>query len=259
MNIRVDPDWWKEIFDEVYLLTDARSVCDEEITRLEVDIIEELLQIRPGQRILDLCGGHGRHSLELCARGFNGCTLLDYSHCLLEIAKARAAEFGYSMEFTRGDARETGLPAATFDHVLIMGNSLGYAAEPEADARILAEANRVLRPGGTILVDVANGRAVKESFTSSAWHEIGDDIIVCRERELQHDRVLAREVVVSKKRGLVRDCTYAMRLYFPESLEALLREAAFESIIVRTRFAPHRRKGDYGFMNKRMLATGCKR
>jgi hypothetical protein len=26
MSIKVDPDWWKTLFDEVYLLTDARSV-----------------------------------------------------------------------------------------------------------------------------------------------------------------------------------------------------------------------------------------
>ncbi len=69
MTIQVDPDWWKTLFDDIYLLTDARSVCDEEITRREVDLICELLPIRPDHKILDLCGGHGRHSLELAARG----------------------------------------------------------------------------------------------------------------------------------------------------------------------------------------------
>jgi D-alanine-D-alanine ligase len=39
MSIKVDPDWWKTLFDEVYLLTDARSVCDARITRREVDLI----------------------------------------------------------------------------------------------------------------------------------------------------------------------------------------------------------------------------
>jgi len=33
MTITVKPDWWKAIFDEVYLLTDARSVCNDEITQ----------------------------------------------------------------------------------------------------------------------------------------------------------------------------------------------------------------------------------
>ena len=59
MTIEVDPEWWKTMFDEFYLLTDARSVCDDEITRREVDLICQLLPIRSTHRILDLCGGHG--------------------------------------------------------------------------------------------------------------------------------------------------------------------------------------------------------
>ena len=65
MTIRVEPDWWKAIFDEVYLLTDARSVCNDAITQREVDLVCELLPVQAEHRILDLCGGHGRHSLEL--------------------------------------------------------------------------------------------------------------------------------------------------------------------------------------------------
>ena len=40
MEIEVDPDWWKTLFDEVYLITDARSVCDSELTRREVDVFD---------------------------------------------------------------------------------------------------------------------------------------------------------------------------------------------------------------------------
>ena len=42
MTIIVDPDWWKTLFDDVYLLTDARSVCDLALTRREVDLIMDL-------------------------------------------------------------------------------------------------------------------------------------------------------------------------------------------------------------------------
>ena len=45
MTIRVDPEWWKTLFDEVYLLTDARSVCDDKLTSREVDVICELLSL----------------------------------------------------------------------------------------------------------------------------------------------------------------------------------------------------------------------
>lgn len=258
MNIKVDPDWWKTMFDDVYLLTDARSVCDDEITRREVDLICKLLPIRPEHQVLDLCGGHGRHSLELCARGITRCTLVDYSQCLVDYARTCASEYNYRMDFVQADARSTGLSAETFDHVLIMGNSLGYIQEPSADREILTEANRVLRPGGWLLIDVSDGAAVKDSFSPTAWHEIGTDIVVCRHRALEEDILFSREIVVSKEQGLVRDSAYCIRLYEAQTVGALLKETGFKRVNIHAGFSPHECAGDYGFMNRRMIGVGQK-
>ena len=258
MSMKADPDWWKNMFDDVYLLTDARSVCDEEITRREVDLVCGLLPMNSGHRILDLCGGHGRHSLELCARGFTGCTLLDYSEFLINHARRRAAECDYSMACIRANATTTGLCSESFDHVIIMGNSLGYVSETKADREILAEAKRVLRPGGWLLVDATDGAAVKDSFNPIAWHEIGADTVVCRQRRLEGNTLYAREMVLSKEKGLIRDCTYGIRLYDAQTVNALLEDAGFRRVEVHTDFSPHRYEGDYGFMNHRMIAAGQK-
>ena len=258
MTIRVDPDWWKRMFDDIYLLTDARSVCDEEITRREIDLVCKLLPIRPDDAILDLCGGHGRHSMELCDRGFDACTLLDYSQCLIDRARKQARDRDYPLQCVQGDARKTGFPAESFDHALIMGNSLGYISEADADEQILTEANRVLRPGGWILIDVTDGAAVKKSFNPTAWHEIDEDTVVCRQREMEGDTLRAREMVVSKEKGLIRDCGYAIRLYESKTLQVILEQAGFKDVRVQTDFSPHQSSGDYGFMNCRMVCTGQK-
>jgi D-alanine-D-alanine ligase len=258
MSIKPDPEWWKTMFDEVYLLTDARSVCNEEITRREVDLICEVLPITRGHRILDLCGGHGRHSLELCRRGHGGCTLVDYSEHLLGHARARAAECHHSIDFVRADARHTGLPSASFDHVLIMGNSLGYQQDPEADRQILAEAHRLLQPGGWLLTDLADGAEVGKKFNPEAWHEIGPDIVVCRQREMLANMVYVREVVLSKQTGLIRDRNYLIRFYGSGEIVEMFEQAGFTMVKVVTDFSPHGTKGDFGFMNHRMIALGQK-
>jgi D-alanine-D-alanine ligase len=258
MTIKVDPEWWKKLFDELYLITDSRSVCDDGITRLEVDLICDMLSIRPGQKILDLCCGHGRHSLELFARGFTECTIVDYSPFLIDHAKKEASRRNYNMEIIQADARNTGLSSRAFDIVIIMGNSLGYINESESDFDILLEAFRVLRKGGKVLVDVVNGASICETFSSLAWHEIGEDIVVCREREIENNRVNTREVVLSKREGLIRDQTYSIRFYTPESLMSLLEDVGFCSVTVCTDFSPHRKKADYGCMNNRMIVTGNK-
>ena len=74
MEIVVHPDWWKTLFDDLYLKTDARSVCDEDLSRCESEVIWELLSPEPGHRILDLCGGQGRHSFFLYEKSAARCT-----------------------------------------------------------------------------------------------------------------------------------------------------------------------------------------
>jgi len=258
MSLKVDPDWWKTMFDEVYLLTDARSVCDDHITRQEVDIVCEILPIGPGQRILDLCGGHGRHSLELASRGMGECIVVDYSARLLVKAMAAARERNLRVPCIQSDARRIGLPDQSFDHVLILGNSLGYVPEPDADRAILGEARRVLRPGGWLLVDVADGSRVKQTFNPKVWHEAIGDIVVCRERVLEGETMCAREMVLSKGKGLIRDRTYCIRLYHAEALEELLEKTGFRDVRVHGNFSSQRSGGDYGLMNTRLIAVGRK-
>ena len=258
MPIEVDPDWWKTLFDDVYLMTDARSVCDETLTRLEVDVVCELLPMKNEHKVLDLCGGHGRHSFELSRRGYRSCTLLDYSQSLIKIAGDKSRAHDYPIQVICSDARKVDLASDIFNHVLIMGNSLGYIPEPGADGKILSEAYRLLLPGGWLLVDIVDGAAVKKSFAPNAWHEIGEDMVVCRERELKNDSISAREMVINKKDGLIRDRTYAIRLYDSQSLALLLETAGFNQIQIHTDFSPHRFEGDYGFMNRRMLGVGRK-
>jgi D-alanine-D-alanine ligase len=258
MSIEFDPDWWKTLFDDIYLITDARSVDDERLTRREVDLIYTLLDLRPEDKILDLCGGQGRHSLELCRRGFPNCTVLDFSPTLIKIGADIAKRMSYDIEFLQGDARRSGLPTGSFNHVLILGNSLGYAGDIGADLEMIAEAHRLLAGDGRLLIDVTDGSAVKKHFRPNAWHEIGEDIVVCRQRELMPQIICAREMVIHKRRGLVRDRTYGMRLYDSASLRALVSDAGFGRIHLHEDFSPYDGDGDVGFMDHRMILTAQK-
>jgi len=258
MAIAVDPDWWKTLFDEIYLKTDARSVCDEEISRREVDIICRLLPLESGHRILDMCGGQGRHSFELWQRGFKDCTVVDYSRHLVDLGKRTASEKNYGVSFMQGDARDTGLPSTSFDSVLILGNSLGYLPDDHDDGRILTEAFRLLKPDSAILVDVTDGEKVTKDLTPSVWHEVDEDLVVCRHRELNGTRIKAREMVFSRREGLIREQSYAIRVYSPGELKDLVFNAGFVNVEVHRNFSPHGKEGDYGFMNHRVLVTARK-
>lgn len=258
MGIDVDPDWWKTLFDEIYLITDSRSVNDDEITRQEINIFSSLIPIQPDDCILDLCGGHGRHALELCRRGCRDCTVLDYSQSLLGLGERNAKEKQYPIRFIQGDARHTSLPSETFDHVLILGNSLGYIMEPEADLKILKESLRLLKSCGWLLLDVSNGEAARTKLTPQAWHEIGDDVLVCRQREIEDGRICAREMVLSKKEGLIRDKTYCIQLYDADELTDLAIRAGFTDVNVHCDVSAMNVVADVGCMNHRLVAVARK-
>jgi D-alanine-D-alanine ligase len=255
MGIDVDPDWWKTLFDEVYLMTDARSINNDAITRREMNIFSSLIPIRSNDCILDLCGGHGRHALELCRRGYRNCTVVDYSQPLLDLGASNAQGKQYPVRFIQADARHTSLPAETFDHVLILGNSLGYIMEPNADLMILEESRRLLKPRGWLLLDVSDGEAARTKLAPQAWHEIGDDIVVCRQREINNGRICAREMVLSKNKGLVRDKTYCIRLYDADELAALVVRAGFIDVNVHADASAMVSTMDVGCMNHRLVAV----
>jgi len=259
MTIKVDPDWWKNLFDEVYLVTDARTVNNHELTCREIDIFSQLIPFEPDDSLLDFCGGHGRHSMELYRRGYKNCTVFDHSHSLLRIGVENAKNSQYDIRFIQGDARNTQLEDEQYDHVLILGNSLGYVPDEESDLAILRESFRVLKPDGRLLLDVTDGKSVRGKLSPNAWHEIGDDVVVCRQREINKNYIRAREMVVSKKDGLIRDKNYCIRIYETDYLKKLLGAAGFSRVTVNSQNSLSKiQKADLGCMNHRLVITACK-
>jgi len=259
--IRVEPDWWKTLFDEVYLVTDAPFVCNPALTKREVDVIEAILPLHPSARILDLCGGQGRHALELARRGYQHLTVLDYSDFLLARGRWEATAAGLSVTFCQGDARATTFSAASFDTVLLMGNSFNCFIDAADDRQVLVEVARVLTPHGCFLLDLIDRDAALRHFCPESWHEATDDIVVCWKRELAQDVIRVRELVLSKATGVLRDRAYAERLYSPECIRTLLTAAGFRDIVIQHQafvYDPDH-DTDYGLATNRMLVTAIKR
>lgn len=200
---QVTADWWAKIFDRFYLKTDGDVVDDIDITKAEVDLILQLLKPDVEDRILDLCCGHGRHSLELARRGFKNLDGLDKSHYLIQKAKARAKKENLPVRFREGNALRLPYAADSFNLVLIMGNSFGYFESKTQDLEVLKEVFRVLKPWGRVLIDVADGTYLREHFQPRSWEWIDNKHFVCRERSLSLDgsRLICREIITHIEKG----------------------------------------------------------
>lgn len=254
----VRPDWWRRIFNSLYLKTDGDVVDDQNITRQEVGFFVETLNLSLEDRVLDLCCGQGRHSLELGRRGFKCVEGLDRSHYLIQKAKETAKKEGLAVRFREGDARKLPYPPDSFDVVMILGNSFGYFETVRDDLRVLKEVARVLKPWGRLLVDVTDGQYVREHFQPRSWEWIGNKHFVCRERSLSADgqRLITREVITNIETGVVADQFYAERLYTGESLVQLMKDAGFSDPTVHARIATDsQRNQDLGMMERRFIVT----
>jgi D-alanine-D-alanine ligase len=254
----LQPDWWKRIFNSMYLKTDSDVVEDETITRLELDMFTQFLGLTPDQVILDLACGQGRHTLGLARRGYREVYGLDRSHFLINRARQTSANEGLKVKFREGDARKLPYAADTFDVVMILGNSFGYFENLEDDLKVLKEVFRVLKPQGKFLLDLADGSYLKEHFNPRSWEWINKDHFVCRERSLASDqeRLISREVISNTKKGVIVDQFYAERLYTRESIRALLKKAGFSGITHHEEYTTSsERNQDLGMMERRIIVS----
>jgi len=259
---RVHPDWWRYIFNSLYLKTDGDVVNDQNITSRETNLFSQILRLSPEDRILDLCCGQGRHSLELARRGFKFVEGLDRSRYLIQRAKAQAKRENLNVKFREGDARRLPYLPDTFDVVMILGNSFGYFETIQDDLRVLKEVFRVLKPWGKVLIDVADGEYLRKHFQPRSWGWIDKKRFVCRERSLSVDeqRLVTREVITHVEKGVIADQFYAERLYSKENLSKLLQEVGFNGITFHNELSlSSQRNQDLGMMARRIVVTAVAR
>jgi 2-polyprenyl-3-methyl-5-hydroxy-6-metoxy-1,4-benzoquinol methylase len=62
---------WQETFFRGVALDGWRRILNPEMTRTEVDLLERVLGVESGARLLDVPCGNGRHAIELASRGYN--------------------------------------------------------------------------------------------------------------------------------------------------------------------------------------------
>src|SRR3954454_24449307 len=102
----------------------------------------EALDIRAGQKVLDVAAGNGNVSLA-AARRWCDVVSTDYVPSLLERGRTRAAAEGLAVEFKPADAEPLGFADASFDVVV---STFGVMFTPNQD-KAAAELLRVCKSG----------------------------------------------------------------------------------------------------------------
>ena len=141
--------WW--FTDKAPYPYAQRRLLDVQLPFLATADLDQILQPRPGERMLELGPGTGLQTLHIAPRlGPEGrLDILDIQQEMLDHVMSRATEKAPDIVHPhRADARELPFEDRTFDAVYLV-TALGEIPEPE---RVLAAAARVLKSGGRLVV-----------------------------------------------------------------------------------------------------------
>jgi SAM-dependent methyltransferase len=197
---------------------------EEDAAKQAACVVRELA-LKPGERLLDLCCGTGRHARELQARGVR-LAGLD-----LDLASLQRA----GVPCARADMRSLPLRSASLDAAANLFSSFGYLESDAEDERVLAELSRVLRPGGRLFLDLLNREHALSGFVDTQQRVAGDGTLVVERRSWD---ALASRLTVSfllvPTEGAQRESVgHSLRLYTLTEIARMLarRQLAVERVL----------------------------
>jgi len=216
---------FSEVFDGDYLYFYSPHL--ETVSDTQTETIWRLLDLEPGMQVLDLACGPGRIANRLAERGAR-VTALDATPLFLEHARRDAAQRGVEVDYVAGDMRSLPWPNARFERVISWFTSFGYFGD-EDNQTVLAEAHRVLRPGGRLLIENNNLAELLPRWLPAVVVERDENFMIDRSTfEPTTGRAVTERTCV--RDGQVRRFRFEVRMFIGVELKAWLRAAGFHRV-----------------------------
>ncbi|HLW70479.1 MAG TPA: class I SAM-dependent methyltransferase [Candidatus Binataceae bacterium] len=246
--------WYVDFFRNDYLSVYGHLFTTERAEK-ETVFVAEVLELKPGARVLDLCCGPGRHALSLAQRGFR-VTGLDLNQAYLDAAQRAAKAAKLNLETVAADMRE--IPFAdSFDAIVNMYSSFGYLESEADDARVLQSVARASKPGGRFLLDMLNREWAVANYIPHDWHSGADGTLYVERRELDlaSSRMHVSFTIIDPDGGRRDSVGHHIRLYSLTETTRLLEQAGLDVTGVFGGF-----EGEpYAIATRRMIICARKR
>lgn len=161
----INDNFFNSAYKEVW-----RKLTPPGLTGVESAFLEEVLRLEPGQSVVDLMCGYGRHAIELARKGYS-VTAIDnlqaYISELKQVAEAEnlsieaAAENVLTYRFNK-----------TFDAAICMGNSFAFFNKANA-TELLSKTARQLKPGGRLVLNSwMTAEIALKHFKEKEWLQV---------------------------------------------------------------------------------------
>ena len=176
-----------------------KHVFPEKITLAEIDYLQQATGLKPGDHVLDLMCGYGRHSIELARKGFLVTAVDSLSDYVQEI-KQKVKDEKLSLKIIEADVLKLQL-AEEFDLVICMGNSLSIFNYADT-LKILEKVHTFLKPGGKFIFhSLMITEVVIKNFQEKSWHYIGDYRLLSDSKYLLRPTRIENELIMINREG----------------------------------------------------------
>ena len=249
----MESKWYEQFFHG--LAVDMwRKAMPEEQTRDEVDFLVKTLTLQQGASILDVPCGLGRHSIELCRRGYQ-ITGIDLSEESLAEAKRNAATAGLSVEWVHADMTvlDKVCGGKKFDSAFCFGNSFGYVDYNRTIDFLRAVSNSLKVGAGFVLDTGLAAESLLPNLQTRKWYKI-DDMYMFSDATYDGESSQLRTQYTFIRDGQVQTGEAAYFIYTVAELKRLFAicDLQVRNLYSTTRWEPYR----YG--NQRLLIVATK-
>lgn len=223
-NSWYNQDKFWELFEPLLFNKERQSSAKEEVKN-----VIKLLKINKNDKILDLCCGIGRHSLELSRHGFE-VVGVDRTSNFIKKANQKAKRKELNIEFVVRDMREYCVQDS-FNVVINMYGSFGYFENTYDDQKVVKNMNASLRSGGKFLIETMGKEILAKEIQEKDWHEEGDTLVLAERKPIQNwGRMQTRWIVINGNQRV--EHTVSIRSYSAVELTSLFYECGFSKVEV---------------------------
>ncbi|MDR1948711.1 MAG: class I SAM-dependent methyltransferase [Spirochaetaceae bacterium] len=202
-------------------------------------------------RILDLCCGFGRITLELARRGFSA-TGVDVTRAYLETARADAAYENLDVEFVHADGRLFSRHEE-FDAAVNCYISFGYFENSDDDRLMARNVWDSLKPGGAFIIETLGKEIAVRDFTQGEWFERAGYTVLTEYAPVDSwTRLWNRWILIREGNRIEK--TFTQRLYAASELRQLLLEAGFSRVELYGGWD----ESPYDYRAEKLIAVGRK-
>lgn len=219
------------MYNEAFAKASIGSKRFVDLASSQVEFLDSVLGLPAKAKILDIPCGVGRHAVFLSKKGYQ-VTGLDISRDCLKIAKQKFAH--KNVKYELGNMGDLAAFKSQYNCVLNLFTSFGYFHTDRENANVLSEMYRALKPGGKVVINIADRDWIMKIYQPVRWHE--DRGVLTIEASHYDKKTKYNEsqmVMIDQRKSkpiLLHHHYHRVRLYSKTEMIALMKSVGFHDI-----------------------------